>query len=319
MKSAHRHELETNVLAQGLEGYIDRCKPYFGKVALAILAFVAILFAWSYVSNSSAARRDEAWDAYNLAVGSGSLPNLDVLRRTAEENPGTRIQRMADTTWADGQVYVASRTYITNRPAAKEALNKAAGAYQSVIASSSNDRLIERARLGLARVYEMEGDLDKAKAQYGQVTGSYAPYAKAQAERLSKPETKDTYAWLATAQPPAPKAPMGPGTPGQKPEFSPGEIALPKSGAAESTPGGETKNASETFDNLLKDMQKESKAAEKGDRYKTDQAPASDTKGAPAGGAAAPADSKRSDAPAKSTAGTSDAKSETPGGEKSAK
>ena len=224
MKSAHRHELETNALAQGLEGYVERAKPYIGKVAFGILAIVVILFAWSYVSSSSAARRGEAWDAYNLAVGSGSLPNLEVLRRAAEENPGTSMQRMADATWADGQVYVASRTYIMNRAAAKEALNKAAGAYQSVIATSDDERLTDRARLGLARVYEMQGDLDKAKAQYGQVTGSYAVYAKAQAERLSKPETKDTYAWLATAQPPAPKAPMGPGTPGQKPEFSPGKL-----------------------------------------------------------------------------------------------
>ncbi len=170
-------------------------------------------------------------------------------------------------------------TYIMNRAAAKEALNKAAGAYQSVIQTSDDERLTDRARLGLARVYEMQGDLDKAKAQYGQVTGSYAVYAKAQAERLSKPETKDTYAWLETAQPPLPKAPMGPGTPGQKPEFSPGEIALPNGGTTEATPGGEQKNASETFDNLLKDMQKDSKSTETGDRYKNDQAPAGDTKG----------------------------------------
>jgi predicted negative regulator of RcsB-dependent stress response len=303
MKSAHRHELETNALAHGLEAYIDRTKPYFGKVAFGILAFVAILFAWSYLSNSTSARRGEAWDAYNLAVGSGSLPNLEVLRRAAEENPGTNMQRMADATWADGQVYVASRTYITNRAAAKEALNKAAGAYQSVIATSDDERLTNRARLGLARVYEMQGDLDKAKAQYGQVTGSYAVYAKAQAERLSKPESKDTYAWLATAQPPVPKAPMGPGTPGQKPEFSPGEIALPNGGTTETTPGGDTKNASETFDNLLKDMQKDSKSTETGDRYKNET----------------PADSKSNDVPAKSDAGKSDTKTEAPSGEKSAK
>ncbi len=276
---AHRHELETNALAQGLEGYVDRAKPYIGKVAFGILALVVILFAWSYVSSSSSARRGEAWDAYNLAVGSGTSPNLDVLRRAAEENPGTNMQRMADATWADGQVYQASRYYIMNRAAAKEALNKAAGAYQSVIQTSDDERLTDRARLGLARVYEMQGDLDKAKAQYGQVTGSYAVYAKAQAERLSKPETKDTYAWLETAQPPLPKAPMGPGTPGQKPEFSPGEIALPNGGTTEATPGSKQKNASETFDNLLKDMQKDSKSTETGDRYKNDQAPAGDTKG----------------------------------------
>jgi hypothetical protein len=308
MKSAHRHELETNVLAHGLEGYIERCRPYIGKVGLGILAFVAILFVWSYVSSSSAARQGEAWDAYNLAVGTGNLPNLDVLRRASEENPGTAMQRMADATWADGQVYLASRGYIMNRTAAKEALNKAAGAYQGVLASSDDDRLTGRARLGLARVYEMQGDLEKAEAQYKQVTGTYAAYAKAQVERLGKPESKELYAWLATAQPPLPQAPMGPGTPGQKPEFSPGEIALPNGGTSEGAPpSGETKNASETFDNLLKDMQKDSKSTETGDRYKADQVPAGDakaddTKSAPAGAAGKP-----------------DAKADATSGEKSAK
>src|SRR5258708_5547939 len=125
MKSAHRHELGTNVLAHGLEVYIERYRPYFSKIALGILAFIAILFIWSYVSGSSAKQRDEAWDAYNQAVGTSSLPNLDQLRRTAEENPNTAMQRMADTTWADGQLYIASRAYIQNRAAANDALNKA--------------------------------------------------------------------------------------------------------------------------------------------------------------------------------------------------
>ena len=277
MKSAHRHELGTNVLAHRLESFVERYRPYLSKVLFGALAVVALIFIWSYVSGSSGARHNEAWDAYNQAVGS-LPPNLDQLRRMAEENPGTPMQQMADVTWADGQVYMASRNYIANRTAANESLNKAASAYQGVIQSSDDERLTGRAGLGLARVYEMQNELEKARAQYEQVTGSFAKYAKAQAERLAKPEAKETYAWLATAKAPISRPPMGPGIPGQRPEFAPGEISLPNGTEADAGKAEATQGAAETFENLLKDMQRESKANETDDRYKTDQPPATDSK-----------------------------------------
>ena len=152
------------------------------------------------------------------------------------------MQQMADVTWADGQVMQASQNYIYNRSAANEALERAASAYQGVIQTSDDERLVDRARLGLARVYEMQNDLDKAREEYEQVAGAYAEYAKAQAERLAKPEAKETYAWLATAEPPRPRAPMGPGTPGQRPEFSPGDLSLPAGPASGADQGRRRKS-----------------------------------------------------------------------------
>ena len=78
----------------------------------------------------------------------------------------------------------------------------------------------------------MQNELEKAREQYGLVTGAYANYAKAQAERLATPEAIETYAWLSKAQPPRPVAPMGPGTPGQGPAFSPSDISLPNANQA---------------------------------------------------------------------------------------
>jgi hypothetical protein len=291
MKSAHRHELETNVLAHRLESYVERCRPYFSKVVFVGLACIALLFIWSYVSGLSADRRNEGWDAYNQAIGSVP-PNLDQLHQTAEENSGTRMQRMADVTWADGQVFLASRNYISNRAAANDSLNKAASAYQGVIQSSDNEQLIGHARLGLARVFEMQNELEKARTQYEQVTGPFAEYAKAQAARLAKPEAKETYAWLATAQAPISRPPMGPGTPGQPPEFAPGDIPLPNGTDANAGKTDESKGAAETFENLLKEMQKDTKSNESGDRYKTDQPPATGAKPETPGGAAAPGEPK---------------------------
>jgi predicted negative regulator of RcsB-dependent stress response len=269
MKSAHRHELETNVLAHRLEAYIDRYRPYATTVAGVLLAIVVAILIWTYMSGSSAARRNEAWDSYNQALNTNP-PKLEELRRTAEDNPGTSIEQLANITWADAQVYAASNTYVYNRAAANQAMSQAISRYQAVIQSSDDERLLGRAHLGLARIYEMQNELDNAIKEYKQVTGPYATYAKQQAERLARPDAKETYTWLATAQPPRPKAPMGPGTPGQRPEFAPGDIGMP--GATDSKPNApEATQGGDPFQNLLKSMELESKGGDTADRYQKDQ------------------------------------------------
>ena len=197
MKSAHRHELGTNVLAHRLENFIERSKPYIPKILGGLAAIVALMFLWSYISGSSNASRNEAWDTFNYAVGAQPM-NMELLHQAADAFPGTQMQEMADVTWADGQALTAANSYIYNRPLATKSLEQAATAYQKVIASSADARLTGRAHLGLARVYEMQNDLEKARAQYNEVTGPYAAYAKTQAERLAKPEAKDARAVVLT-------------------------------------------------------------------------------------------------------------------------
>src|SRR5215212_10219139 len=281
MKSAHRHELETNALAHRLEVFIERYKPYASRIVGVLIAIVAVILIASYFAGSSSARKSEAWDTFNRAVTStsfGAPPSLDDLHRAAQEYPGTPMQQIADVTWADAQVWYAARNYLANRPKSLELLNAATSAYEAVIQSSKDERLIGRARLGLARIYEMQNKLDKAREEYGKVTGAYAKYAQAQAERLAKPEAQETYAWLSTAQVPQPMAPTGPGTPGQRPEFSPGEMNLPATGPAAAPKAEDTKAANDAFDNLLKSLKDESKKGEAPDRYKDGEKPADGTK-----------------------------------------
>jgi tetratricopeptide (TPR) repeat protein len=273
MKSAHRHELETNVLAHRLEVFIERYKPYASRILGGLIVIVALILIGSYLAGSSSARKSEAWDTFNHAVTS-TPPNLDELHRTAQDYPGTPMQEVSDITWADAQVYIASRNYLGARPKALEGLNAAMSAYEGVIQSSKDERLTSRAQLGLARIYEMQNKLDKAREEYGKVTGAYAKYAQQQVERLNKPDVQDTYAWLEKAQIPASKAPAGPGTPGQRPEFSPGEMNLPATGPATGPRPEDTKAANDAFDNLLKSLKDDSKKGDAPDRYKDGQKPA---------------------------------------------
>lgn len=314
MKSAHRHELQTNALAQRLDVAIHKLRPYVSTVVGVIVAILVLSIIWSYVSKSSVARQGEAWEAYNQAVGSVP-PSLEKLRQSSQEYPGTKMQELADITWADGQVFNASQSFVYNRRASTDALNRATSAYQGVLQTSSDERLINRAHLGMARVYEMRNELEKARDEYLKIKGGYAEYAKAQAERLSKPEAIDTYAWLEKAQPPLVQSPVGPGTPGRRPAFSPGDLALPGATPEEGAPAATTEPGP-NFDELLKGLR--SLPSEGGDRYEGEgQAPPVNndlpgtpvTEGAPPAADAAPATES---APPATTEGSSPESGATP-------
>ncbi len=298
MKSAHRHQLETNVLAQRLDVLIQQIRPYAATVAGTVLAVVVIMFIWRYVSGSSAAQQAEAWDAYHRSVA-GMPPNLEQLRRSAEEFQGTKMEQLANITWADGQVWMASRDYIHNREAAMESLRRATSAYLGILQSSDSERLANRAHLGLARVYEMQNELEMAREQYLKVKGGYAELASQQAERLADPETQQAYSWLATAEAPRSRAPTGPGRPGERPEFSVSDFALPGEAPAAGAAEGEP---SESFEDLLKSFDLGFPKAGEADRYEPGEEPreepAQDDDAMPKSDAAAPAESADSDSPA---------------------
>ena len=307
MKSAHRHELGTNVLAKRLNAMIEQFRPYASTIAGVIVAIVVVMFIWSYFAGSSSARQSAAWDDYNRSVA-GAAPNLEQLRIVAEEHPGTKMQQLANVTWADGQVWMAARDYIYNRSAAMEALTRAEGAYQSVIDSSNDERLVNRAHLGLARIYEMRGDLDDAREAYLKVTGGYEEFAKQQAERLAEPETKETYSWLATARPTPPRAPAGPGVPGRQPEFSAGELALP--GAESEGTAGAPADV-DPLDKLFEGVDLGAMPAEGADPYAPFETPSAPEGSTPApeptgpetsGSSAADSDAAPSEAPASDAA-----------------
>jgi len=253
MKSAHRHELQTNWLAHWLEVTIERFRPYVTTIAGVVLAFAVAVLVWSYLSRSSATHQGDAWTAYNEVIGS-SMPNLEQLHESAQLYPGTKMRELSDITWADGQVLSASRSYILNRVAAKAAMERAVNVYLGILGSSKDQSLHDRAHLGLARVYEMRGDLQQAREEYLAVQGGYSAFAKGQAERLAKPEAKETYAWLEKAVPPRVPTAVGPGTPGKQPEFSASELELPEGAAA---PGGsEPAVPATSIDELLEGLDK---------------------------------------------------------------
>jgi hypothetical protein len=236
MKSVERHKLETNWLAKRLETGIDDARPYFPTIVGAIIAAVIILFAWTWLSGASSGHEQTAWDTYNGIVGHTSLNQNSVkqLSTAAEEFQGTSMEEMARITAADGQVWAASVDALFDRKAATDALNSASSTYQSIIDSSSNEELIDRAHFGLGRVFELRNEPEKARQAYSKVTGNFARIAKSRADDLAKESTQKTLNWLATAEAQRPTAPLGAGTPGQRPLFGVEDFPLPNA----TSPGG---------------------------------------------------------------------------------
>jgi tetratricopeptide (TPR) repeat protein len=270
MKTERRHELETNVLARHVGDYLDRLGPHISTIAGVLIAIAVVMIVWSYLSGSSSARQSEAWNAYNEAM-QGQMPNLEQLKAAAEQNPGTRMQDMANITWADGQVWMASQEFIQKRSAAMEALERAVSSYQSVIHSSDDPRLVNRARYGLGRVYEMQNQPEKAIEQYSTVEGAFAEFAKGRVTDLKNSRTQEIMSWLASATPPRRAAPAGPGTPGQRPAFSADDLTMPGE-----TPKSTSANAAEgadAFNKLLEGL--DLNKGESPDRYGPDGVPAS--------------------------------------------
>ncbi len=265
MKSEHRHDLETNWLAKRLKVVIEQSQPYASTVAGVAAAVVLALLAWTYFAGSSSARHSDAWNSFNQAVIERQ-PDVERLRELAEEHPGTTMQQLSDVTWADSQVWLAARNYLFDRTGAVEALEKASSRYQSVLGTSNDERLLNRAQLGMARIYEIRGELDKAREEYLKVKGGNEAYAKAQAERLATPESKETYAWLAKAQPARPRPTATQGVPGKEPDFSASDLALP--GETGGVPAG-TPADGESLEKLLEGLQLDFGAVdEKNDPYK---------------------------------------------------
>ncbi len=220
MKTERRHDLETNELARRATVWIEKVKPYS---TLLVGVAVVLLGVWviSSVWGSIAASEDEAaWDAYGLAISSDDLEMVKMQRLANDDlYQGTRMQEWAFAAWADRQLYLATRQYLLDRTDAQERLQRIVGVYEQLATNAGEEQLRNRARFGLARVYELQNKLEKSGALYDQVQGDLQLLARLYADRLLTPEAKETYAWLETAKLPRRELKGAPGTPGSKPVF----------------------------------------------------------------------------------------------------
>lgn len=225
MDSEHRHELEENALARWLADTIEEVKPQLPTIGLGLVVLVGGLIGWTGWKASAKAAEAERWRDFAVAV-EGARPNMDLLKSAAEANEGTAVEDWSRITWADGKLWEASRQYLRNRELADEASAEAIEVYERLVASK--DRLVaERAAYQLGRAYELRGELDNAKQQYGRVSGAFADLASARVEDLDSDRLAADYDWITAVKTSSATQTIDPSTTTDG-DLEPDDIALPE-------------------------------------------------------------------------------------------
>ncbi len=217
MKSKRRHELQTNELADQLGHWIDRVRPHVTTFLLIVLAAVAVLVGWYYVSSSKEYEVAQAWRAYMFA---GSNPQGDIIKElnmVADEFPDTQAGLWAALTAADVEAGRAVRLLFQEKATAETGLDDAIKSYERVLGSKAvkdSSMLQSRANFGLGQTLEAAGELDKAIEHYQavvkvQADSSVAKIAQRRVERLSDSTTKKWYNWFENQKPAPPKPAAG--------------------------------------------------------------------------------------------------------------
>lgn len=224
MKTERRHDLETNLLAQKLAGWIKLVQPYSGAATVVAVAAAVVLVGWFFLGRQAAKADAEAWNAYFLATVD---PNADpeLLLTTAEKHSGSQVAYWANLTWADKQLLSGTQTLFIDKTRARGSLTTAVEAYRLLETSGAPELVRQRASFGLARAYESLGQVDLARKQYQKVhdqddQGTFAALAKSRVDALDRPEIQEFYTWFASAEPPLPPMSGGLGIPGQRPLFN---------------------------------------------------------------------------------------------------
>lgn len=167
MKAEERKALETNTLAKQITKTIEGVKHGPSTSTLMLLGFavlvIAIFTAWWFYAGAAQRDRSHLW--MELA----SADQVTALQGIVEKNKGTLPARLARFQEARVLMYQGmARLYspIEREPALKD-LERAQELYEGLIRESLDKPLFsQEAMLGVARIQEARGELDKALEGY---------------------------------------------------------------------------------------------------------------------------------------------------------
>jgi len=232
MKAQQRHELHTNELAQWLESAVDRAKPYSRAIVGAILAAAIIFGVYAYVSALQRRTLVSASDEYISALQSLQTDGPRELQAIVEDYRGTEPAVLAQLVLAESQLNQGTNELYINKPAGRENLAHAAGAFTQVQQATKDPMLRAWAIYGLARAHESMGDLDRARSDYQKLITEYpnsslVASARTHLTRLNETSVKEFYDWFARQDPHPPGMEKDSSVPGLIPRFDLSEPSSP--------------------------------------------------------------------------------------------
>src|SRR4051812_39644666 len=250
MKAERRHELKHNELADWLAETATNVKPHAtGVIAgVAVLAAVVLGSIWYFSGETATASRawSEYFDAFNNREPQKTLQTL------ASDQSGGKAAWWAQLAVADINLGEGAALLYSDRTAAKQHLDVAKDAYLKVEASA-DPMLKNRARLGLAKVYESMCEPAKALTYYQQVADSEKDSAIGKAAAADAKRMKDSrevafLEWFVAQTPkrPAPLPGVGGNMPGlpsslsDQPDFGMPKLGVDQFGAGSVAPASAT-------------------------------------------------------------------------------
>lgn len=214
MRTARRHELRTNELADWLGKEFVRLRPYGRAIAATVLLVLLSIVLLVFYSNRGRQLEEQAWVEYFAALDElTARGNTDRLRDVSEQFARTPAGLWARLTLADAQLAEGVENMFRDRQTALTQLQAATKDYEYVREHAEDPLLIERATFGLAHAYESQADLDRARKTYEEIQsrwpqGLFASAARRRVEDLDRLPTRKFYDWFKRQNPtpPAPEA-----------------------------------------------------------------------------------------------------------------
>lgn len=211
----HRHELEKNILADWLNEKLEFARPYATQIAVVgLVALVAIIGSIYYFSQADTVG-PKAWHAFMSAYGEPRQKMADALMEVYEKQEvrGTSAELWARLAYADAKSELAAFKAVQDSAEAKSALVEAEKALLPIEEKTSDPALLARCRFSLARIYETQNKLDKAREYYkkvidGSKDSALGKAAATAAARLDpQGQAAQVIGWLAEQKPLPTKTP----------------------------------------------------------------------------------------------------------------
>jgi hypothetical protein len=265
MKSEHRHQLETNILADWLGKQLEGLEQHKTTIVAAFAILVALGLVVVFATSGEDPVASQQWSFYHAAFANPDPTTFlaGILDKNTSSNSATLWTKK---TLADRYLGRGTQMLFLNKTEAVEKLEEAQKLYTDVERSAgSNLELLHEARFGLARVMESLDRGDEAKKIYVNLAklGPETSLGKAAADaikRLENPRNIETLAWFAQQKPNLPKGHPPLGGEGMnlnlpdRPDFTfPGQSTTktpssldsnpddaPAEGSKEKTPAGDT-------------------------------------------------------------------------------
>jgi predicted negative regulator of RcsB-dependent stress response len=212
MKAERKHELQHNELDDLLVKVVHFLRENGVVIAVSVIVLILAVGTYAYLSAGSAINADAGlWEDYIFALSDSKDPERELQSLIDKEDRGSRATS-PPLLWARlslGNLKLAqgTRQLFENRDDAVQSLEDAEKNFAVVEKNAGRvAELRDRARLGLAEVYESLGRPEDARKYYGMVAKSSPDSAQGKLavrgeRRMAQQNNQEFLTWFAQQKP----------------------------------------------------------------------------------------------------------------------